>query len=199
MSNIQGPWGFRPVRRIDGADPTYSLNPYQIAYNNGNVIARGDPVILNSSGLIDTIAPGTTAIFGIFMGCEYPDPTLQRKTFQNAWRAVSGLASTAIVTCYVIEDKKVVFEAQMGNSNTTPTGPITQANVGNNINFYAQATPNSSGISGAYADQYTIGTTNTLPFRIIGLSQKVGNDNTSIYNTIEVCLNYDQLGNETGV
>lgn len=196
MSNIAGPWGFRPVRRIDGTQPTYQLNPYQIAFNNGNKIARGDPVKLLASGFIDILAPGTTAIFGIFMGCEYVDPTLQRKTFQNMWNAVSGLNSATIVTAYVIEDPNVIFEVQAGNNAGTG---FVQGNVGNNANFLNQGAPNAAGISVALLDQTTIATTNTLPFRVIGLSQKIGNDNTSAFNTVEVALNFSQLKNTTGV
>ncbi len=195
MANVQGPFGLRPVRRIDGAQPNYQANPYQIAYNNSNKIAKGDPVKLLTSGLIDVLAPGTTAIFGIFWGCQYFDPVQGRTVWSNMWNAVSGLASTQIVTCWVYDDPNIVFEAQAGGSTT----PIAQADIGANINFAQQSTPNTIGISTAYLDQTTINTTNTLPFRLVGLSQKVGNDNTSAYNVAEVVFNNAQIKNTTGV
>jgi hypothetical protein len=48
-----------------------------------------------------------------------------------------------------------------------------------------------SGRSGAYLDQYTQGTTSTLPFRIIGLYPGVGNgsDATSANNWVIVEAN----------
>jgi hypothetical protein len=194
MANTQGPWGARPVRRIDGAPPTYGLIHALIAYNNGNTIARGDLVLQNSSGVIDILTPGTTAPFGVFMGCEYIDPTLQRKTFQNAWRAVSGLAATAIVDAYIITDNDTIFEIQAGQSSTVP---IAQTDVGSNAQFAGQGAPNSAGLSVAYLS--SVATTNTFPWRIVGLSQKIGNDNASAYNTVECILNATQLNAALGV
>jgi hypothetical protein len=195
MANTQGPWGFRPVRRLDGAAPNYQYNPYQLAYNNANTIAKGDPVKLLASGFIDVLAPGVIAPFGIFWGCSYIDPNFQRTVWLNAWKAPS-LASTVIVTAWVYDDPNLVFEAQSGNSASSG---YAQGNVGNNTNFGGQSTPNAGGLSQAYADQATINTTATLPFRIIGLGQKIGNDNTSPYNTVEVVMNAPQIRAALGV
>jgi hypothetical protein len=194
MANTFAPWGARPVRRIDGASPTYQLNHYQLAYNNGNVISRGDVVKLLSSGYIDLLAPGSTAPYGVFFGCEYIDPNLGRKVWNNQWNAVTGLASTAIVDCYIIEDRRVIFEIQTSVSSAA----VAQSAVGNNAQFAAgTASGLPYGQSGAYIN--AIATTNTHPWRVVGLSQKIGNDNTSAFNTIECVLNAPQLDAALGV
>lgn len=195
MANTQGPWGFRPVRRFDGASPTYGFTAYNIAYNNTNKIARGDPVLLNTSGLIDILAPGTTAIYGVFMGCEYINPAGGiASPWNNQWSAPSGLPATTVVTAYVCDDPRVVFEAQAGQSSTVP---IAQTDVGSNAQFAGQGAPNTWGGSVAYIS--SVATTSTFPFRIIGLSQKIGNDNASAYNTVEVMFNFAQINVTTGV
>lgn len=198
MANIQGPFGFRPVRRSDGAAPNYNQTPYLIAFNNSNTIARGDPVKGLSSGFIDVLAPGSTAILGILAGIEYVDPNFQRKVWLNAWKAPS-LASGTVVLAYVWDDPNLIFEVQGGNASVTMSTPIGQGSVFNNANHAGQSTPTSAGISQAYLDQNSITTTNTLAFRIVGLSQKVGNDNTSAFNTVEVMFNFGQIRSTTGI
>lgn len=206
MSNVQAPFGFRPVRRQDGAQPNYKITTRYIAFNNANKIAKGDPVKTLSTGYIDIGAPGAQ-ILGIFLGCKYYDPTTQRMQWYDQWLAPTNLSapsgfnpyfgnSGANVEAYIIDDPSMVFEVQAGNSTTTA---ITIANVGNNADFLGQGAPNLAGISTALLRQDTIATTSTLPFRIIGVSQKIGNDNSAPYNTVEVVLNNSDYKTLTGV
>ena len=121
---------------------------------------------------------------------------MQRTVWLNAWKAPS-LASTVVVTCWVYDDPNIVFEGQAGGSSTTG---LLQADVGNNVNFGGQSTPNSAGFSQAYFDQTTLNpATTTLPFRLIGMSQKVGNDPLSAYDTVEAVFNFSQIKSTTGV
>lgn len=193
MPNVQGPWGFRPLRRIDGSAPNYMLNHYQIAYNNTNKIARGDPVLLNANGQIDILPPGTTAIFGIFWGVKFSNPFDSGPPFHPAWLAPSGLNPAQTVTCQIIDDLGMIFEVQ---SNVAGAA-VPQSAVGNNAQFAGQGTPGTNGQSTAYIT--SIGSTSTLPFRIVGLGRNVANDNTSQFNTIEVIFNFAQRTVQTGV
>lgn len=195
MANTQGPWGFRPLRNINFGAPTYGMNAYQIAYNNTNKIAKGDPVLLNTSGQIDILAPGTTAIFGIFWGCKYINPSVPSASpWYNAWLAPSGLPSTTLVECYIMDDPTEVYECQAGQSSTVA---VAQADIGANCQFANQGLPNTAGFSVAYLS--AINTTNTLPFRIVGLGQGIGNDNASAYNTVQVIMNFNQRNVNLGV
>lgn len=195
MANTQAPFGFRPSRRIDGAVPNYVLNPYPILSSDSNKIAKGDPVQLQASGYIAAIAPGTTTILGIFWGCKYYDTVQQKTVWSNQW-AASSSALAGSVEAYVIDDVKMVFEVQVGGSTT----PVTFADVGANINYAGQGSPNAAGFSVAYADQTTIdGSINTRPFRITGISGIANNDPTSAYDIIEVVLNNAMFNSTTGV
>lgn len=186
MANPSAGFGFRPVRRIDGAAPSFQLIPAQIAYNNSNTIAKGDPCIVNSSGQIDIWASG--ALFGIFWGCEYLDPSLGYVDWKNSWAAPSGLASTTVVTGYVIADPMMVFEVVSPLSSNT-----LQASVYKNAAATTVGTPSPSGARGlSTATISGIATTSTLPFRIVGLSQKIGNNNAANNNIVEVMFNNSQ-------
>lgn len=209
MANVQSPFGFRPVRRVDGAVPNYKVTTRYLAFNNANKIAKGDPVKSLSTGFVD-LGTASAQIVGIFWGCKYYDPTRQQTVWYPNWTAPSNLTASptgafspyygqqgGVVEAYIIDDPWIVFEAQAGNSSTTA---INLGNVGNNVDFVAGTSGgNSAGISTAFLNQGTIANTSTFPFRIVGLSEKIGNDNTSAFNTVEVVLNNSDFKTLTGV
>jgi hypothetical protein len=191
MSNPTGGYGLRPVRRRDGAAWTGALTAVNIAFNNAHIIAKGDPVQTLSTGFIDLWSSGVNsgAIRGVFWGCEYLDPVNNYVNWFNAWKAPT-LASTVTVTAYVIDDPDLIFEIRSGIGLQT-----VQGNVWENATFTGAGSPNAAGMSTATLSG--IATTSTLPLRITGLSQKVGNDNTSSSNIVEVCFNNFELRTPT--
>jgi hypothetical protein len=191
MANTQAPFGFRPVRRIDGAALNFMTNVRLIASNDTTPIGYGDPVTSLNTGYVTRSTAGTTTIAGIFMGCEYYDTAFQRWTWMPNW---TGTTSTSgEIRAYICDDVNVVFEAQ---SNGTAIG---LADVQANINFVI-GSPNAAGISTSALNQSTINpATATLPFRIVGLSQRIGVDNASSYNVAEVILNNANYRTTTGV
>lgn len=184
MSNPSTGLGLRPSRRADGAAPNYALVPFPIVYNYSGTIAKWDPVI-EASGYLNVWASG--AIFGVFFGCEYLDPNLGYVDWKNSW-TYPTLASTTIVTGYVITDPQMIWEVV-----TTSGANTTQASVGLNAILTGMSTPSPTGSRGySTARLSTIATTNTYPLRIVGLSQQIGNDNTANNNIVEVMFNNTQ-------
>jgi hypothetical protein len=206
MANTNAPFGFRQYSGT-GSAPTYEQVQMSIASTNSTAIYYGDPVAQLSTGYISTNSiSGTAAITGIFVGCRYLSVAQKRPVWSNYW---PGSDANGDVTAYVITDPNAQFIVQTANSNTTATA-VGLTNVGNNIGF-AMGTGNSAnGISGAYADQYTINTTATLPFRIIALANYTpggvsplatinGNDPTTAYNQIIVTFNNASTKSLTGI
>lgn len=193
MANNNAPFGFRPVRRLDGVSPNGASNNYLIDPTDTVAIYSGDPVKIGAGGYITKALSTDNPVLpiAIFSGCEYYDTTVKKPIWFPAW--LGSASAVAPVTAWVVTDTKQVFEVQ--SSGTA----ITNADIGANVNF-AIGTGNSvTGQSGATVNQALLNTTNTLPFRIVGLSTKVGNDNASSYNIVEVIFNdsfYNQL---TGV
>lgn len=202
MSNSNTPYGFRFVRNLQSSAPTYQRNAYQIASTNANSFGKGDVVKGLSSGYIDRALTSDTAFLGIFDGCEYYDTVLKAKQFVPAWLAPSSALAGSVVA-YIIDDPYAVFGVQTSAAN------VTIGAQGNNINFGGNAAPNSNGQSVAYADQATIATTATLPFRIVNVPQTLGyspvtaapinNDSASAFNYIEVILNASAIKSTTGI
>lgn len=203
MSNVNAPNGFKFVRNLYSAAPTYQTSVYQISSSNANSFGKGDIVKILNTGFIDRAITSDTAFLGVLDRIEYFDTTLQKPMFLNAWTApTTALAGS--VLAYVIEDVNAIFGVQTGNG-----GPVTIASTGTNINFGGNAAPNTYGISVAYADFATLATTNTLPFRIVNVPQTLGgipltaapinNDSASQFNYIEVIGNAWQAKLTTGI
>jgi len=196
MSNTFAPFGFSQTGGNPGAAPNFEQATFSILYSDTNKIYTGDPVKIGSNGYVAAWTPGTVAsqLFGIFNGCEYLSTSQGRVVWSPYWPG-SDVASSAqsSIVAYVIPCSPGAaprFVVQTGNSNTTATA-VTQADVGQNADV-AMGTGNTlNGRSGAYLDQYTQGTTSTLPFRIIGLYPGVGNgsDATSANNWVIVEAN----------
>lgn len=193
MSNTQAPFGYRATRRIDGAAPNYAMMPARLAAQVATFVAgQGDVMSSLSTGYVTSTASTATQAQGIFQGAEYYD------TVGQQWRFVNYLPGTqstnADYKVFTISDVKQIFEVQSnGAAITTP-----QINL--NATFTGNAAPNSySGISTAALDPATISTNSAFQFRIVGLGQNVGVDNTASFNTVEVILNAADYNSLTGV
>lgn len=204
-ANTNVAFGFRVAFPYGMSPPNFAINRRQVAYNNSNKIAYGDPVKSLSTGYADVMAISGSTIHGIAAGVAYADPNqVGGVYFGNAWNATSGLASTTNVELKVYNDPTTVFMAQyIGTA-------LTVDNIGNNVDITTATSgaPNSAGISvcslGGTAD-----TTSTKPFRIIGIlglgayagypsplpSYVPTNDNQFLF----VKMNTSDLLNTTGI
>ncbi|RUV86934.1 hypothetical protein EOA60_20780 [Mesorhizobium sp. M1A.F.Ca.IN.020.06.1.1] len=197
MSNTFAPFGFSQHRGT-GSAPTYEQTPRSIALTAGAIYA-GDPVTSQADGTIAQSVAGTTQIAGIFVGCEYVSATLNRKVWSPYWPGSGSALANTTVTGYVINDPNAQFLCQSGNAGS----PVAATDVGANINF-AIGTGNAlNGLSGAYANQATIATTATLPFRIVAVVTAPpgsnGTDSASNGNWIVVAFNNVDTKSLTGI
>ena len=214
MTNTFAPFGFSQYRGL-GYTPTFELTPALISSANAGAIFQGDavvPVTGSATGYIKQATAGTVALLGIFWGCKYMSVSQKRTVWNAYW---PGSDASGDVEAYIISDPAAQFLVQTGNSNTTATA-VTQAKIGQLINL-ATAVDNASGKGGSagntanglstmYADQYTIGTTATLPFQIRSVvTNPPGNNGTDVanpYNFIIVGFNnalYQGAGSRTGI
>ena len=196
MSNTFAPFGFSQVGGNAGAAPNFEQASYPILYSDTDKIYTGDPVKIGSNGYIAawTAGTGVSQLFGIFAGCQYLSTSQSRVVFSPYWPGsdvASGAQSSLVGYVVPVSPGSAPrFLVQTGNSSTTAVA-VTQAYVGQNSDV-AMGTGNTlNGRSGAYLDINTFGATATLPFRIIGLYQGVGNgsDATTANNWVIVSAN----------
>lgn len=187
MANTNAPFGFRQYAGT-GSAPTYEQNVRYIASNNTTPIFFGDAVIPLTTGYIAQATASTVRVEGIFAGCKYVSTSQKRTVWSNYW---PGADATGDVEAYIIDDPNAKFLVQ--SSDTSGTSPITFANVGEYINIAVGTGNTATGISGMTVDQDTLGTTVTLPFRIVGLVTTPpgaeGTDASAEFNQVIVAFN----------
>lgn len=193
MANTNAPFGFRQYQGT-GSAPTYEQVPVKIAYNATNIFF-GDPVEPDANGYV-VQGDGTTAaagIAGIFVGCQYLSVAQKRTVWSNYWPG-SDVASTQTVTGYIVNDPNAKFVVQ-----SDATG-IVQGDVNLNVAYTIGTGNTSNGISGAFISGAN--TTNTLPFRIVGLiTDPPGSAGTEsgAYNWVVVAFNNVATKSLTGI
>lgn len=196
MSNVNAPNGFQYFGRLEGGSPTAGLTRQFVSSGDTSSLGYGDPVTSTTGGYVTASTAGTTQIDGIFYGCDYVSTTLQKKVWLNYW---AGSGAAGDVTVRVCTDPDAMFIAQSDNT------AIASTNVGNNINFVAGAPNATTQMSIASVGQSTISTTNTLPFRIVGMLSEYappgsnGTDNASAFNRIIVSPNNWDRKSLTGI
>lgn len=200
MANTNSPNGFLPWAGADGAAPTYGTTWKRIAYNDTTKIYRGDPVKQLTTGYVAqwTATTAVSQLAGIFWGCKYPSVS-QKCTMWNKYWPGADVATDARVEAQIIPVNTAVppkFIVQTGNSSTTAVA-VVLADIGANSDVALGTGNTTSGMSGAYLDINTFGTTATLPFRIVELWTGYGNgsDAASAFNRVIVQANiYQQTG-----
>lgn len=187
MANTNAPFGFRQVKGT-GSVPTYEQSVRKIKSDNTTAIFYGDAVIPLTTGYIGQATAGTVRVEGIFVGCKYLSVSQKRTVWSNFW---PGADANGDVEAYIIDDPNAQFVVQ--SSDTSGTAAITFANIGEYINIAVGTGNTATGISGMTVDQDTLGTTVTLPFRIVGLVENPpganGTDTSSEYNHVIVAFN----------
>lgn len=164
MAAYTKPFGFQPVNLIGGRVNAGSTREFPISSGYATIIRTGDLVTVASGVLARdtaTTAFTTGGVLGVFLGCSYTDAVLG-KTFRTTWTAGTVASDAVGIVC---DDPDMIFRVAYVSSGTTVTG-LTAANaVGKNVRVYANTT--STGVSDAAVG--AAATTNTLPYRIIGV------------------------------
>lgn len=193
MANTNNPYGFKHIGYLPGYAPDYQLKSVVISASNATKIYFGDPVVQLNTGYVGQGVNGaTTGFVGIFQGCDYLNASGQY-VFSPYWPG----SAQADAIGRVIAAPGAMFMVQ---SNA---GPTTFANIGENADFTVGT---GSTVGGCFsgASLSNIGTTNTLPFIIMGLQgglinaggvggQGNGSDNTTAYNNVIVAFNQSAL------
>ena len=193
-TNTSNPTGLTPSRLLTGAAPSFQGQAFKIKNGYGSKIGRGDVVSTGTSGnqgYVIIAAANPTSILGVF-GAVYPYyDTVQQQTAhgQNGAYIAGITPPTGVdVDCWVTVDPNQVYLVQAIG------GPFTTSMRGLNVNWTTSTNgvPNAAGISALSVDLSTAATTNTLPFRIVGLAGVPGGpqDPANINPLIEVMLNF---------
>jgi hypothetical protein len=193
---VSGPYGLIPVKLLSGTPFVGGVyRQMKIASGYDTSIFFGDAVTVVTGGTVerDAFDAAMTPV-GVFMGCKYTDPNLGYELYSQSYPA-NTVASD--IVAYVADATDLLFKAAVVSSGTT-IGDLAQTDIGANVAGVDNTGDSASGNSrGAISD--TSATTNTLPFRIIGLVEETKNSSGG-YTEAYVKWNAGhQYNNTTGV
>jgi len=196
LSNTNAANGFQYFGRLEGGSPTEGLTTRLVSSADTAAIGYGDPVTSLGTGFVTLSTAGTTQIDGIFYGCEYLATAVGKRVWSPNW---PGSGAGGDVKAFLCTDPQAMFLVQSDNT------AIVFADINANINFVAGTPSTVTGFAASSVGQSTIATTNTLPFRIVGLYSDFaapgtdGTDNTSAYNRVIVSANNWDRKSLTGI
>lgn len=192
--------GFRPVKSITGAPYTGAVNQYFIPAADASVIMVGDLVKLRGEGRDATGVATVTraiagdAVLGVVVGITFSGVgDVQNTPPVNDLNTPVFRRANTDRYVMVADDPNLVLEAQL----STVTG-YTNADVGLNVNFRANAGSVLSGSSGFDVDLASKATTATLTLKLVGLPNRVDNVVGDAFLSVYVVVNNHQLKGGTG-
>lgn len=191
MANVLEKFGLRPYRSINGASWNNAQNRYIISANATNAIYQGDLVVAQTDGSIVRATAGTsTAVLGVFNGCEYTDPVTKKPTFSNWY---PGAINSSNITGFVVDDPDTVF---LINADAQ----FTRADVFKNYSISNTTGNAATGISEVQLDVSESGTNASFIVQAIDICQDQDNSSQVGANAnILVRINNHQYRSGTGV
>jgi hypothetical protein len=182
MSAIYAPFGLRPAFHPSGLDRAVALaGGIASGYSTG--ILKGQPVALNTSGIIIAATAGS-AYQGAFAGHEYTDTT-GRRQISNQWVANTAYQTGSQVT-YYYSDPLIVYEIQAN-------GTLAQTSIGDQANFASiTAGSTTTGLSQCMISTSLVGSGAVGDMRIIGLGNGVDNAWDDAFTVVQVQVSRSQ-------
>ncbi len=195
---VSAPYGLKPINLIGGQVFAGSTRIYSIQYGFASNIFYGDLVNIVRGSIVkntDTTDSTGNGLVGVFLGCEYVNPTTKQTQFAQFWPA----GTTATGRAIVCDDPDTVFKVVMCSA-TTVIASASTAMLGQNFGLIQNAGSTTTGNSKVAIDEGTQTTTNTLPIRIIDVVRETatGTD-TFVEFIVKINATMHQYNNSTGV
>ena len=185
MPNVNAPSGLSPVRNGDGSPWNQQANLYYIPQADANAYYIGDLV----KSIAGADANGVARLTKAVAGDTCRGAIIGVVTDPNALATIS-IPATKVRDYYiwVVDDPNAWFEVQGDNSGT-----LAATAIGKNANFTVAAPTGIVPFSATVLATATAAVTATLPLKILGLTQKEGQDFTANAKIL-VKFNTHELG-----
>lgn len=180
MANTNKPFGLRPLRLRNGAAWCDEANQYVVLAADTSNYFIGDVVMLGGSAdehgipsVIKYVAAGSgaTAPLGVIVGVLPVRPRNQSLEGTPLALEDKHIVGTATINRYVLvaDSPDIVFEVQ-----ADATG-LRRDSVGSNVDLTVTEPSNTKQLSATVLNGGSDAATATLPYRILGFSQKEDN------------------------
>lgn len=186
MANVNKAFGLRPLAKLGSNYNSDGDTQYKIASGTATAIFQGDTVTFGaaagaSTGFIVKHTPGDPNILGVFLGCQYTDPTSKKPVWRNYYPG--GIAASDIVA-FVVDDPNAQFLVQA-------SGVAGVTAIGQNANLVQTVAGNTTtGVSGLELDTGSLAAASALNVKVIGVTTDPSNsDITAAYADLIVIIN----------
>ena len=209
MANVSKINGFNPVKHLNGSPYNGQATMYAHSSGDSTALFVGDVVKLsgsaNTSGIqyVTAATAGTAgtgaAAVGVVVGVVNTklDPVTGKMTNGSIALDTPQYRPASTAQYVLVADATdVIYEVEATNGGSAYSFAATD--IGQNANLYAGSGSTTTGASAYSLDCGDKGTTATLPFKIVGTSQVVGNESTGNYTKVLVQLNNSQFKGGTG-
>jgi len=199
---VSAPYGLKPINLIGGQVFAGSTRKMRIASGYDTTIGYGDLLVKVSDGTVArsaaTTAKPTGGFAGVFLGCEYINPSTGQLLFSQYFPANTTVTS-GFITAFVCDDPDALFQVAVVSGTTVVTG-VQYTSVGENATLVNNAALASTGNS-QVALLATTATTDTLPIRIVDVvpaTAFVSGGNT-FFPEVIVKLNFGMHAYDTAI
>lgn len=175
---VNAPYGLKPINLIGGQVFAGSTRTYSIQYGFASNIFYGDLVNIVRGSIVkntDTTDSTGSGIVGVFLGCEYANPTTKQTQFAQYWPAGTAATGRAIVC----DDPDTVFKVVMCSA-TTVIASASTALLGQNFGLIQNAGNVNTGNSAVAALFNASSTGADLALRAVGLVEETAIQYTAV-------------------
>ena len=199
---IEKPYGFKPINLIGGQVFAGSTRKMRIASAYATSIGFGDLLVRVDDGTVArsaaTTAKPTGGFAGVFLGCEFINPSTGQLQFQQNF--IGGTTvTTGYITAYVCDDPDALFQVAVVSGTTVVTG-VQYTAVGTNATIVNNTSITNAGNSQIALLDSTADTA-TLTIRIVDVvpdTAYISSGNT-LYPEVIVKFNFGMHAYETAV
>jgi len=199
---VSKPYGFKPINLIGGQVFAGATRKMRIASGYDTAIGYGDLLIRVNDGTVArsaaTTAKPTGGFAGVFLGCEFINPSTGQLQFQQNFVADTTVTS-GFITAYVCEDPDALFQVAVVSGTTVVTG-VQFTSVGNNATIVNNTTITNAGNS-QIALLDSTATTDSLPIRIVDVVPDTAYESGGniVYPEVIVKFNFGMHAYDTAV
>lgn len=170
---VDKPYGLQPIKLIGGQVFAGATRQIKIASTYGTDIFAGDVVRVSSDGVLvkETGTTTVTGVVGVFMGCQFTNPSTKQIQFQQYWPA--GTVATDALA-FVSDDPDQLFKVAAVSSGTT-VAFYGQTLIGTNVALVQNSGSTTSGDSAVGIDGSSAAATVSLPIRIVDVVTDTAN------------------------
>jgi len=178
MAYINKAFGLRPLGKVGSNYNSDGGTQYKIASSTTDAIFQGDTVTFGANGGVSTgfivkHTPGNPNILGVFLGCQYTDPTTNKTTFKNYY---PGNIAADNIVAFVVDDPYAQFLVQA-------SGIAGVTAIGQNADLVQTVAGNTStGVSGLELATGTFAAASALNVKVLGVTTDPSNDDLTAAN-----------------